>query len=562
MASPGSIAEPAPLSRPGRRLLLGAILALAASVRFWGIDFGLPHPECRPDETKVATIALSFFTSPDYNPHFFNYPTLHMYALHVVYQGAYLLGRLTGAFGRPEFLALWSSDVTLFLLISRSFSALLGTLTALVAYATGAQLVGPRAGLLGAFFVSLSFLAVRESHFGVTDTAMTLLVLLSCHSLLKSHRTGRARDFLLAAALAGLAMGTKYNALLLAAPALAVLVAAHRREGRSLSFRDSARRLAVFAGTCVVVFLAVTPYVVLDHRQFVADLLFEADHLRTAHGPDFGRGWWWHLAFSLPQGVGAPLLASAALGVGLLFRRDPWSAAIFCAFPVAYYLAMGSGRTVFIRHVLPLVPFVALAAAVATAEAARWLARRWGAGKREAALTVGLALVIALPSARKVVAFDRLLARTDNRLIASSWAEASIPATATLFQSGYVGGHLFLPRHAGKWRFDNEKRRFLTEDGPTDGRPDWIVIQESPLRHYYSETPRWIERLLRREYELVKEWKAVDMDRADVVYDQQDGFYVPLDGFEAVARPGPNLYVYRRRAGPADRPFAKTGPEA
>jgi hypothetical protein len=471
------------------------------------------------------------------------------------------VGRLTGSFASlAEFLARWSSDVTLFLLISRSLSALLGTLTVLVAYATGRHLSDPRTGLLGAFYVSLSFLAVRESHFGVTDTAMTLLVLLSCHSLVKSYRSGRERDFLVAAVLAGLAMGTKYNALLLCVPALAVVVAAHRRRGRSASYRDSALRLAVFALACLLVFVAVTPYAVLDYPRFVADFLFEADHLRTPHGVDLGRGWWRHATFSLPQAVGTPLLVAAALGVGLLGRRDPWLTVIFCGFPLAYYLAMGSGSTVFMRHMLPVVPFVGLAAAVATAELASGLARRVGAGKGEAVLAIGLGLAVVSPSARRVVAFDRLLSTTDNRLIASAWAEANIPVNATLFQSGYLGGHLFLPRHEGRWRFDNESRRFLTEDGPTDARPDWIVIQESPLRHY-SETPRWIERLLKREYELVKGWKAVDMDRTDAVYDQQDGFYVPLDGFEAAARPGPNLYAYRRRAGPSDPPFAKGGPQ-
>lgn len=535
---------------------------LATAVRFWGIDFGLPHPACRPDETQVATVALGFFTAPDYNPHFFNYPTLHMYALHLVYRAAYLGGRLTGSFeSLAQFLSLWSSDVTFFLLISRSLSALLGTVTVLVAYATGSKLLGPPAGLLGAFYVSLSFLAARESHFGVTDTAMTLLVLLSCHFLVRSYREGRERDFMFAAVLAGLAMGTKYNALLLCAPALAVVVAAHRRQGRSASYRDSARRLAVFVGTCVAVFLIVTPYALLDHRKFVADFLFETEHLRTYHGVDVGRGWWWHATFSLPQAVGAPLLVAAVLGLGALGRRDPGMAVILCAFPLAYYLAMGSGGTVFIRHMLPVVPFVGLAAAVATVALARGLARRVGAGKGEAVLTVLLGIVLTWPSARKVVALDRLLSTTDNRLIGASWAEANIPATATIFQTGYEGGHLFLPRHERTWRFDNGARRFFTEAGPTDARPDWIVVQESPLRHY-SETPRWIERLLKREYVLVKEWKAVEMDRTDSVYDQQDGFYVPLDGFGAAARPGPNLCAYRRRAGPTSVPFAKTGPPA
>jgi hypothetical protein len=35
--------------------------------------------------------------------------------------------------------------------------------------------------------------------------------------------------------------------------------------------------------------------------------------------------------------------------------------------------------------------------------------------------------------------------------------------------------------------------------------------------------------------------------RVPHVYDQQDAFCLPLAGFSGVGRPGPNLYVYRRR---------------
>jgi hypothetical protein len=31
------------------------------------------------------------------------------------------------------------------------------------------------------------------------------------------------------------------------------------------------------------------------------------------------------------------------------------------------------------------------------------------------------------------------------------------------------------------------------------------------------------------------------------VYDQQDAFYLPIDGFARIARPGPNIRFYERR---------------
>ena len=60
------------------------VLVIAGLARCWGIGFGLPHTECRPDETTILRIALKFGTG-DLNPHFFRYPTLYMYVLSCLY---------------------------------------------------------------------------------------------------------------------------------------------------------------------------------------------------------------------------------------------------------------------------------------------------------------------------------------------------------------------------------------------------------------------------------------------------------------------------------------------
>src|SRR6187397_3705279 len=56
-------------------VLLGLILVAGTVARFWGLGFGLPHPNCRPDEGAIASIAGGLFHG-DLNPHSFNYPAL------------------------------------------------------------------------------------------------------------------------------------------------------------------------------------------------------------------------------------------------------------------------------------------------------------------------------------------------------------------------------------------------------------------------------------------------------------------------------------------------------
>src|SRR5216683_334065 len=60
--------------RSVRTGLIISFLALAALVRVWGLRFGLPHTECRPDESVIVGLAGQFW-SGDLNPRFFRYPT-------------------------------------------------------------------------------------------------------------------------------------------------------------------------------------------------------------------------------------------------------------------------------------------------------------------------------------------------------------------------------------------------------------------------------------------------------------------------------------------------------
>src|SRR6266576_6003016 len=76
----------------GSRLLLAVILFIGSVLRIWGIWFGLPYPEARPDETALISLALPM-TYSGFNPHFFHWPSLEIYVLAAVYRIHYSIGR-------------------------------------------------------------------------------------------------------------------------------------------------------------------------------------------------------------------------------------------------------------------------------------------------------------------------------------------------------------------------------------------------------------------------------------------------------------------------------------
>src|SRR5947199_3239993 len=89
------------------KLGLAAIVAVAAVARFWGLSFGLPHTNTRPDETIIIDVSLSFLRG-NLSPRFYDYPWLFMWVLSGLYLLYYSWGRFTGAFqSLAAFVATW-----------------------------------------------------------------------------------------------------------------------------------------------------------------------------------------------------------------------------------------------------------------------------------------------------------------------------------------------------------------------------------------------------------------------------------------------------------------------
>ena len=536
--------------------LLGAITALALAVRLWGIDFGLPLVLARPDELFILGISLRMHQGFP-NPDMFDYPSVYLYLVAGFMSVYYGWGRLTGRFaGPPDFTEAFRTSWEPFFLIPRVVNAVLGAASAVLCYAIARSLFGAPAGLLSAFFLSLAFLHVRDSHYATTDIPMTLFILCAVLAAVRVHRTRSARDAWLAGIFAGLAIGVKYNA----APVvvtLAAVEAVHVWQRRA----DARRALAGthlwrMALATLAIFLATSPYIVLDAGNAFQQMRNLAGQASVGMTPPelLGNGWVHHLPVSLRHGLGIPLLVLGLGGLAWMAVRQPVHALIVGAFPITYYVVAGAGYNVFVRYMIPVVPFLCISAAFAVDEIAQRVARR--GGLRRPLVTAALALAVVAPSAWSVVRFDWLLAQEDSRLLAARWVHEQIPAGASIYSSGNLYGHAQLTPPDGKYRlfgWDRRERRFTLRERvdnrprerPVDEPPDVVLVQRSAIP--FSHIPPEVAELIARDYTLVHTIRAADLSETRNVYDIQDGFYVPYAGFHGVRRPGPNFEIYRRR---------------
>jgi 4-amino-4-deoxy-L-arabinose transferase-like glycosyltransferase len=502
-------------------LAVASVTAVAAALRLWGIRFGLPQTFTRPDEETIASVTGRIMRGSA-NPGFFRYPTLFMYGMALV--DRVCLGPATTISDSSVYTA------------ARLISALLGTATVPLLFLVARRLFSASTALVSAALMAVAFLHVRDSHFGVTDVSATFMVLVAFAAIVAGPFERRDwRTVTVAGLLCGLAASTKYNAGLI----LVTLLVAVRSVPLSL----------VAAAAAGVGFVAGTPYAVLARKQFLADLTAERGHLAAGHGIETTVGWLYHFVFSLRLGLGVYLLAAAVIGAIWLAIDDRHRARVVLAFPIAYYLAMGAGRVVFVRYMTPLIPFAALLAGYAVDRCAGLLTRgREGLWPRTLT-SAALLAVVAADSADRSMALDRLLSQPDSRAIAAEFVRSRYPQGASVHQTGSGYGHVMLHPETSYTEW------------PLTFAPRLVILQTSWLAAY-SVLPPSLRDGLTRSYRLIHYVDVEDRSSQVVpVFDQQDAFFVPLSGFARFTHPGPMIEIYERIDATSPSDAGATGPQ-
>lgn len=221
-------------------------MIVAAALRLWNIGAGIPNGVGQ-DEPHIMDRVVRMMKTGDFNPHFFDWPSLTFYLNLVVTVGAFLLGSMRGAWSHLDQV---SADQ--FYLAGRQFTALVGTATVALTFAAGRRWsIG--VGVFAAAFMAVMPNHVRESHYVLTDIPTAFFTTLALVLALRAGERGTRASILLAAVAAGFAASCKYNgAMSVVFPLVAVL-----RMGGAWSF--IAGRLGLVAAAALGGFLVGTP---------------------------------------------------------------------------------------------------------------------------------------------------------------------------------------------------------------------------------------------------------------------------------------------------------------
>jgi 4-amino-4-deoxy-L-arabinose transferase-like glycosyltransferase len=481
---------------PAEKWLLTWIVLLAIGLRVWGIAHGLPYLY-EADEPGKVLMAQRVFKTGDLNPRYFRKPSLFIYLNALSNVPYYLAGKCAGVFRSPADLpapivlamGVGKTPMRSPFLLGRALTASFGSGAVVLVFLVGWQLTHSTAvGLLSALMMAISPTSAHFSHFIRSDTFLVFFALLSLWLSVGVFEQGRTWQYTVAGIAGGLAASSKYPGALIL---LCVTTAHFLRYGRR-GFSD--RRLYLAGVSGAAAFLATTPYALLDHRTFLADLLSEAAHYSTGHAGMEGNSVLWYLAY-LWQAEGPVALLAILELVRSVFARSKQTL-LLAPFPLLYFTFISSFAVRNAQTLLPLLPFLFLLAS-------SWL-RYLANSARSVRPSVrklldlplsALVLVCLLLPLLHTTRDDVRLTTVDSRETARIWIERNLPDGARVAIESYapyvdpqrfsVAGFISMIDHTPEWYLANAF--------------DFLVFSEGMFGRFYREPDRYAEEISQYE---------------------------------------------------------------
>ncbi|HEX8066110.1 MAG TPA: glycosyltransferase family 39 protein [Thermoleophilaceae bacterium] len=407
----------------GELLAYGLLLAIVAAglyLRLRNNGYGLPYVYNYDEANHFTNKAVTFF-SGDLDPGYYQNPSAFTYLVFVVLKVVY--GLLSPVFPLDEATVRrqFVYDPTPIWELARGLAAVLAMAGAVGTFLVGRRVWGLRVAVVAAAILTFSFLPVVYSRIALTDVGTFLPVVACAYFTLRAHEGGRTRDYLLAGAATGFAIGFKYTAGLVVVPLVVAAGLRAWRDDAPLLRRADLRGIVLAGVAAVVAFAITTPFFFVKPISALYQLKNQAEAAGDSAklGQSQEGGFSYYLK-TLTWGFGWAAIAAAVAGAVLELRRDRVRGLLLVLFPVVLFLYMGSQTRYFGRWLLPMYPILALLAAVALVRAAELVRGRPVAQGLVLAALVGGVLAQSLAAD---VRTSEVLGREDTRQIARDFLE-------------------------------------------------------------------------------------------------------------------------------------------
>lgn len=457
-------------SRGGARYLPWIALAVGATLRLYGIRFGLPS-NFHPDEVPKVNAIMRMVGSQTLDPQYFLHPSLLLYCTYGMNTVLHAVG-IEGSFRETAFFA------------GRLVSATAGIASIALTYQIGKRVFSREVGGIAACLLAVFPLHVTCSRYLKEDALLTFVVLSCVLVTIVAVQSQRRWMLLFAGLLAGCTAGAKYSGILM------VVVPASAPWLASKSWKPDIRWLPWVVAAVAIAplgFLCTTPYAVLNSAKFIKDFSSESRHMQTGHTvaiTAWSQLWMYHVWRSIWPGISGFTTVIGCVAVGYLVRRgrinDLFIVGLLLLFylPAEYVKAKPAPQPE--RYILPCLPFLALA----IGELLTRMSRHKGAARL--AVAGCAAAVFALPLYRTVTLAGDVTNDTRDQMV--TWMKSNVPAGAKVLMDWKPYCPNFHGQHV---QVENITRAEILEslqiDTLKNSGADYLILSSLFYNRYFSQ---------------------------------------------------------------------------
>jgi len=355
---------------------------------------------------------------------------VYLYILSVEYALYYLFGWALGLFESPiDFATKVARDMQPLLLLGRSTSVILSTITVWLTYKTGEKIHSPLVGLLAAVFLSSTTLVLELSKYARVDATLGFLIASSMYFIIRiaQAESPNLKVYAWAGLFAALAFQCKPQGIVLLVPA-AIAHFMRREEDSSIIKHSTGPSVKIFLSLFALGIVLGNPAVLVDPQKYLTHLI----DLRTVYTQPMNvfsynqLGYISYITFFL-RGMGIPLFMVTISSViwMTLFSLRRVEHILLLAFIGAFYLVLGGSKhNVMPDYMLPIYPYIYIVAAIFLCTMTNLVLK----DRRKAKLTLSLfCLLLLVYPATRTMTYLVSVTYPNTRILAKEWIETNIP---------------------------------------------------------------------------------------------------------------------------------------
>lgn len=420
-----------------KHILWTVAIVVAASLlvytRFVNLGWGLPFA-MHPDERNMAWAIMRLSPIDMYNPHFFAYGQLPLYAAAILVSIHHKLASISGPITYEEaVIALRAISA-----VSSVFSVLIMVRVMGLLSKASDESKNRRITLIASMLFTCSPVLIQLSHYGTTESlliffycALIYISVLFFQGLLKSRRY-----YVLSAIICGLAVATKVSALVYTGiPGLFILgTLVEKGKPRFTAVLETFFKGVKFLCWVLYVSFIFSPFNFIDFNGFLGSMRYESDVALGKADVFYTRSFWdtipvvFQFVRVFPYSLGTAILILAIIGFLFLpyTRRNNLLRYIF----LIVFLPNAFMYTKWTRFLAPAYPVMILLAVLFLADVYAYIERA-AVSIWKVVLKVDFAVLVLLALVPGI-AYVSIYASPDVRFTASYWVDKNIPANAKI----------------------------------------------------------------------------------------------------------------------------------